>query len=257
MKEFDELVEIFRKLRSPEGCPWDKAQNHQSILQCAVDEVYEFLEATEEKNESHMCEELGDLLLQVVFHSQMASERGAFAIQDVIQGINQKLYKRHPHVFGDGRADSPDQVIQNWEAIKAEEKPQRKSVVDGVPKSLPALFMAEKVQRKAAGVGFDWPDAGPVWDKVHEELEEFQSAVREGNKDLAHEEMGDILFSLVNLARHSGISAEEALRMTIQKFIRRFQYVEGRMSMAGKKWDKTSLAEMDVFWEEAKGQESR
>jgi tetrapyrrole methylase family protein/MazG family protein len=255
MKEFDELIEIFRKLRGPEGCPWDKAQNHESILQCAVDEVYEFLEAVEEKDDDHMCEELGDMLLQVVFHGQMAEERNAFTLRDVIRGINAKLHRRHPHVFGSLSADTPQQVNLNWEKIKEGEKPERKSILDGIPKALPALFYAEKIQRRAARVGFDWKEIGPVLEKVEEEFAEFKTAAQKEDKEEATEELGDILFSLVNVARHYDISAEEALRRTISKFTRRFRYVEQRVRESKQPWDRFPLSELDIFWEEAKKKE--
>lgn len=257
MNEFDELVGILKRLRAKDGCPWDREQTHESILQCAVDEVYEFLEAAESKDDAGMKEELGDLLLQVVFHSQMASERGAFTISDVVESISRKLYTRHPHVFGSVQADTSRQVLRNWEEIKQKEKPHRTSVLDGVPHSLPALFKAEKIQRKAARVGFDWAEPEPVLNKVREEFEELAEALRAGRKEEAGEELGDILFALVNVARHFEISAEEALRKTIEKFSRRFRHVEDRLRETGKEWKSTSLAEMDTYWDEAKQRERK
>jgi tetrapyrrole methylase family protein/MazG family protein len=221
-----------------------------------VDEVYEFLEAVEGGNDSHMCEELGDLLMQVVFHCQMAAERNAFTITDVVKGLTRKLYLRHPHVFGSEKKNTPAQVVEKWEEIKAREKPHRSSVLDGVPKSLPALFKAEKLQRKAARVGFDWKEITPVLEKVREEFEEFQEALTRNDRERAHEELGDILFALVNVARHCDISAEQALRDTIHKFGSRFRHVERRMKEQGKAWNAASLEEMDVLWEEAKEAEA-
>lgn len=255
MKEFDKLVEIFKTLRGPEGCPWDREQTHDSILQCSVDEVYEFLEAVEDKDRKGMCEELGDLMLQVVFHSQMASENGDFNIRDVLNGINQKLINRHPHVFGDAAARNPDQVIENWEAIKDKEKKHRKSAIDGIPKHLPALFKAEKLQRKAGRVGFDWPEVGPVMDKVDEEIREFKDAIKSGDPEKIEDEFGDVLFALVNAGRHLNVSAEEALRKSVGKFVRRFSYIEKKVN--GKKWEKFSLEELDQFWNEAKEMEKK
>ncbi len=255
MKEFDELISIFKRLRAANGCPWDREQTHESILQCAVDEVYEFLEAVEKGKDASMCEELGDLLLQVVFHAQMASERNAFTIREVLEGLNRKLYSRHPHVFGSVKAETSGQVLQNWEEIKQQEKPHRLSVLDGVPRSLPALFKAEKLQRKAARVGFDWTNPEPVIGKVQEEFSEFAEALRRGEPKEAGEELGDILFALVNLGRHLNISAEESLRKTIEKFDRRFRHVEDRLREAGKEWKSTSLEEMDSYWDEAKRSE--
>jgi len=251
----DRFVEIVARLRAPGGCPWDREQTHKSLLNCLLDETYEFFEAVEDGDSSHMKEELGDLLMQVVLHSQMASERGEFTLEDVAGGIAEKIVRRHPHVFGDTKVGSSAEVLHNWEQIKRAEKGKedRKSVVDGIAEALPALFRAEKVQRRVARVGFDWTDIRPVLDKVEEEFGEFREAVERGDAAHAEEELGDILFALVNLARHKGICAEDALRQTVRKFIRRFRYVEQQIEASGKKMGTVPLEEMDRYWEESKG----
>jgi tetrapyrrole methylase family protein/MazG family protein len=253
-EQIDRFVDIIARLRAPGGCPWDREQTHKSILNCLLDEAYEFFEAVDENDPAKICEELGDLLLQVVLHSQMAQDAGAFTIEDVARGIGDKMIRRHPHVFGDVKVSEPSDVVTNWEAIKKQEKgKERPSALDGIPPSLPALFSAEKIQRKAARVGFDWKDITPVLDKVEEEFDEFREAVEAGDLDHAEEELGDIIFALVNVGRHRGICAEDALRRTVRKFDRRFRYVEQNFRDAGADMSKASLAEMDVFWEESKG----
>jgi len=251
-KELDRLIGIVEKLRSPEGCPWDREQTHHSILSCLLDEAYEFFEAVEENDTDNMREELGDLLLQVILHAQMASEQTNFTIEDVAHDINEKLIRRHPHVFADANVTSSEQVIHNWEKIKKREKTDRKYIVDGIPDALPALFRAEKIQKRVARVGFDWKDEKPVLDKVEEEFREFRDAVEEGDTEHAAEELGDILFALVNVARHHQICAEDAVRATTKKFARRFRYIEDRMKDDGKEFGDTSLEEMDTYWEESK-----
>jgi tetrapyrrole methylase family protein/MazG family protein len=253
-KEVDRFVEIVRRLRAPGGCPWDREQTHKSLLNCLLDETYEFFEAVEENDTAHMKEELGDLFMQVVLHAQMAAERGDFDMEQVAAGISEKIVRRHPHVFGDATVSSTSEVLRNWEAIKRAEagKETRTHVVDGIPESLPALFRAEKVQRRVARVGFDWPDMAPVLDKVEEEFREFREAVAAGDTAHAEEELGDILFALVNVARHRKICAEDALRLTVRKFERRFRYVEDSLKRAGKSFSETTLEEMDGFWEESK-----
>lgn len=254
-EQCERFIEIVRRLRAPDGCPWDREQTHASLLTCLLDETYEFFEAVEDADDSHMCEELGDLLLQVVLHSQIASERNAFTIEDVARGIADKIEYRHPHVFGDTTVSGSDEVVRNWEQLKAREKDKedRTSAVDGIPRSLPALFLAEKVQRRVARVGFDWDDMKPVLDKVEEEFREFREALESGNTAHAEEELGDILFALVNVARHRKICAEEALRATVHKFTRRFRYVEDGLKKQGRSPADATLEEMDVLWEESKG----
>lgn len=254
MNEMERLIDIVAKLRGPGGCPWDKEQTHQSILSCLLDEAYEFFEAVEEKNDYKIKEELGDILLQVVLHSQMAGERKAFTIEDVAHEISEKLIRRHPHVFGDVKVKSSTEVLHNWEKIKKGEKGKehRKYLVDDIPEALPALFRAEKMQRRVAKVGFDWKDIKPVLDKVEEEFMEFREAILEKDDAHASEELGDILFALVNLARHHGISAEDALRFTTRKFAKRFSYIEDKFRELGKDINNSTLEEMDQYWEESK-----
>lgn len=256
-KAIDELVEVVAKLRAPDGCPWDRKQTHETILTDLLEEVYEFLEAVDEKDKPHMREELGDILLQVVFHSQIASEEQEFTLDDVAGEIAEKLVRRHPHVFGDLKVDSTETVLKNWDAIKNAEKGKedRKSVLDGVPKALPSLLRAEKVQKKAAKVGFDWSEIAPVLDKVEEEFKEFREALEAGNTEEAELELGDILFSLVNVARHQKISAEESLRLSINKFSKRFNYVEEQYDFDHQKMKKATLEELDNFWNQSKKEE--
>ena len=251
-EEIDKLIAIIARLRAPGGCPWDREQTHRSILSCLLDETYEFFEAVEEGNAEGMREELGDLLLQVVLHAQMAMEEGAFTIDDVAREISEKLIRRHPHVFGDASASSPKEVLKNWETIKRGEKKHRKYIVDGIPDALPALFRAEKMQRRVARVGFDWTDIEPVLDKVEEEFVEFRKAIRNQDRENAREELGDILFALVNVGRHANICAEDALRATVKKFCRRFRFIEDRYAALGKDLKNASLEEMDKYWEESK-----
>lgn len=252
--ELERLIDIVAKLRAPGGCPWDREQTHKSILSCLLDETYEFFEAVDENDPHKMCEELGDLLLQVVLHAQMASEAKTFTLEDVAKDISDKLIRRHPHVFGDTQVSSSREVLHNWEAIKKNEKGKehRKYYVDDIPDALPALFRAEKMQRRVAKVGFDWKDIGPVLDKVEEEFHEFREAIEKGDEVNAGEELGDIIFSLVNVARHHNISAEEATRSTTYKFANRFRYIEDRFRELGKDITKATLEELDVYWEESK-----
>ncbi|MBD3393242.1 MAG: nucleoside triphosphate pyrophosphohydrolase [Chitinivibrionales bacterium] len=253
-KQVERFVDIVRRLRAPDGCPWDREQTHASILSCLLDETYEFFEAVDEDDSDKMREELGDLLLQVVLQAQMADEAGRFDIEDVARGISEKIIRRHPHVFGDTEARSSKEVLANWELIKKQEKGDtRKYLVDGIPVNLPALFRAEKMQRRVARVGFDWKDITPVLDKVEEEFGEFRAALAHNNQAHAEEELGDILFALVNVARHKGICAEEALRHTVNKFARRFRYIEEQYQRSGKKLEDASLEDMDALWEESKG----
>ena len=253
-KEFDRLIEIVAKLRSPGGCPWDREQTHGTILNCLLDETYEFFEAVDENDSAKMREELGDVLMQVVLHAQIASEDKRFDIEDVAKEIGDKLIRRHPHVFGDLKLSSSTEVIRNWERIKKSEygEERRKYIVDDIPDALPALFRAEKMQKRAAQVGFDWKSIDPVLDKVEEEFAEFREAVKNGDTQNAHEEIGDLLFALVNVARHHKISAENALRAAVNKFAKRFRYVENKFKESGKDMREATLEEMDVYWEEAK-----
>jgi len=257
-KEFDRLVEIVKRLRAPDGCPWDREQTNRSILSCLLDEAYEFFEAVDENDPAKMREELGDVLLQVVLHAQIASESAdagaAFDIEDVSREIADKLIRRHPHVFGDASASDSKEVIRNWERIKKSEygEERRKYMTDDIPEALPALFRAEKMQRRVAQVGFDWSEMSPVLDKVEEEFGEFREALESGDAEHAEEELGDIIFALVNVGRHSKISAENALRTTMRKFEKRFRYVEDKFRELGKDIKGATLEEMDEYWEESK-----
>ncbi len=252
-EQFDRFVEIVRRLRAPGGCPWDRQQTHKSMRSCLLDETYEFFEAVDENDARKMQEELGDILLQVVLHAQIAGEEGLFEMEDVARTIGDKIIRRHPHVFGNSTAATTEEVLRNWEIIKKEEKAgDRTYIIDGIPESLPALFRAEKMQRRAARVGFDWKDIAPVLDKVEEEFGEFRAALASGDQSHAGEELGDILFALVNVARHTGICAEEALRETVKKFARRFRYIEEQYRKSGRRLEDAPIEDMDVLWEESK-----
>jgi tetrapyrrole methylase family protein/MazG family protein len=218
-----------------------------------VEEVYEVLEAIDLEDSEKLCEELGDLLLQVVFHARVAEESGIFSMQDVIDGVSEKMVRRHPHVFGEVTVQDAAEVVVNWEAIKKQEKiGERKGVLDGIPKGLPALLRAYKLQTKAAKVGFDWDDIAPVWDKVREEIAELTAAAAAKNLPDIEEELGDVLFAVVNLARFLGVEAETALNGANNKFMRRFQYIEDKVVGQGLEWDKLTLKELDRIWDEAK-----
>ena len=246
------LVDVMRTLREPGGCPWDREQTHASIRSNMIEEVYEYLEAVDAEDTEGMREELGDILMQIVFHARMAEEAGRFDLQDVIDEVVDKLIRRHPHVFGETKVAGSDEVLVNWEAIKKTEKTERKHVLDGVTQGLPALLRAYKLQSKAAKVGFDWPDVKGVWDKVQEELAELQEALASGDRAAAENELGDVLFALVNYARHQKIEPEVALNGTNNRFAKRFAHVESCVEASGKAWQDFSLDELDQFWDEAK-----
>ena len=246
------LVDVMRTLREPGGCPWDREQTHASIRSNMIEEVYEYLEAVDAGDTEGMREELGDILMQIVFHARMAEEAGRFDLQDVIDEVVDKLIRRHPHVFGETKVTGSDEVLVNWEAIKKTEKTERKHVLDGVTQGLPALLRAYKLQSKAAKVGFDWPDVKGVWDKVQEELVELQEALASGDRAAAENELGDVLFALVNYARHQKIEPEVALNGTNNRFAKRFAHVESCVEASGKAWQDFSLDELDQFWDEAK-----
>ncbi|MBQ0067903.1 MAG: nucleoside triphosphate pyrophosphohydrolase [Phascolarctobacterium sp.] len=246
------LTDIMQILREPGGCPWDREQNHKSIRQNFIEEVYEFLEAVDTDDVAGMREELGDVLMQVVFHARMAQEAERFDLQDVIDEVTDKLIRRHPHVFGDVKVDNSTQVLSNWDAIKKQEKTERKSVLDGVTKDLPSLLRAYKLQSKAAKVGFDWHTADECWQKVDEEIKELQEAIQENDKTHTEEELGDLLFAIVNFARKYKIEPEVALNGTNNKFVRRFSYVEDQVKKSGKNWEDFDLPQLDVFWCQAK-----
>ena len=248
---FLRLREIMRDLRGPRGCLWDKEQNSHSLKRYLIEETYEVIEAIEEEDMYKLQEELGDLLLQIVFHAQIAEEAGEFTIEDVIRGIVKKLVRRHPHVFGEGvNVACVSDVNLNWERIKNNEKKDRPRF--DIPRGLPALLRAEKVQKKAAEVGFDWPNADGAWDKVREETDELSSAINNGELQEAAEETGDLLFAVVNVARFLEIDPEEALSSTISKFIKRFQYIEDSVSNSGQNPEDLDLGQLDALWNEAK-----
>ncbi|MFC1478134.1 nucleoside triphosphate pyrophosphohydrolase [Candidatus Margulisiibacteriota bacterium] len=247
----EKLIEIVKKLRSPEGCPWDREQDHESLKPYLVEETYEVLEAIDQKDYPSLCGELGDVLLHVVFHAQLAREKDRFSFDNVVEKIIKKMIRRHPHVFGDVEANSVDEVWKNWEKIKSEEKKERnekKSILEDVPQALPSLYRADKLQRRAARQGFDWDNIAGAWDKVHEELEELKEVYDTDDTPKIKEEIGDLIFSIVNIARKLDIDAEEALRESITKFMRRFRYIEDQ----GKDLKKMPLEELDRLWEEGK-----
>lgn len=252
-----ELVEIMARLRGEGGCPWDREQTHESIKPYLIEETYEVLEAIDEQAPGKLREELGDLILQVVFHAQMAEEAGAFSIADVLATINDKLRRRHPHVFGDVKAETAQEVLFNWEQIKQAERRREKgqaSVLDGVPRDLPALLRAHRLQEKASRVGFDWAEAQAVLRKVEEELAELRAAMEGQAADRMEAEMGDLLFALVNLSRFIAVNPEEALRKTISRFIARFRYIEEALAKGGRSLNQANLQEMDALWADAKAQ---
>jgi tetrapyrrole methylase family protein/MazG family protein len=256
--ELEPLVKVMARLRSPDGCPWDNEQTHATLRRYIIEEVYEVLEAIDEQDPAHLCEELGDLLLQIVFHARMAEEAGDFSMQDVVDTVTEKLIRRHPHVFGDISVQDAAEVIVNWDAIKRREKKEKaKSALDGVPHGLPALLRANKIQLKAAKVGFDWDDIAPVWDKVAEELTELREAVQSGVPAKIEDELGDVVFAMVNLGRFLGVEAEVALNGTNNKFIRRFQQVEAAIRAQGQKWQELDLAQMEQLWQAAKAGENK
>ncbi|MFC4811911.1 nucleoside triphosphate pyrophosphohydrolase [Paenibacillus sp. GCM10023250] len=257
-RTFERLHEIVGILRSPEGCPWDKEQTHQSIRKNFIEETYEAIEAIDNDDPDGMREEFGDVILQVMLHSQMEEETGTFTVYDVIQSLNEKLLFRHPHVFGDSAAGDAREALQNWEQMKAEEKrrkgidPAAASQLDGIPPELPALMKAYQLQKKASKVGFDWDEIGPVLDKVQEELDELREAIASQDQEEQAGELGDLLFATVNAARFIGADPEEALSRTNRKFKKRFSYIEEQLRISGRSFDQTDLLEMDRYWEEAK-----
>jgi tetrapyrrole methylase family protein/MazG family protein len=255
---FEDLVAIMRRLRAPGGCPWDAEQTHESLTRYLLEEAYEVIEAIEARSADHLREELGDLLLQPIFHAAIAEESGDFNIGDVIQTLCDKLIRRHPHVFGDMEIRDSSAQMENWERIKRHEKgAERPSALSGVPPQLPALLKAQKITEKASRVGFDWEHVDQVMAKVMEELHEFEEAMAGNDNDRMEAELGDLLFAIVNLGRFLSINPEEALRKTINRFQNRFRYVEERLADQGRQMGNTPLEEMDRFWEEAKEREKR
>lgn len=267
--KFDDLVALMSRLRSPTGCPWDREQTYATLAPMLLEEAYEAFEAVEAAREgrpNELRDELGDLLFQVVFYSQVASERGEFTIDDVTDTIHSKMVRRHPHVFGDAQADDAATVLRSWEAIKAEEKraagqdneDAKSSLLDGVSTKLPALMEAHQLSTKAARVGFDWQRIEDIFEKLHEEIEELRAAIVEGSKSddddqlRVREEVGDVLFAVINIARHLGVEPESALKVTTRKFRRRFRHIEDELRKRGCPLEKASIDEMEELWQEAK-----
>ncbi len=252
----DRLLGVMQKLRGPDGCPWDQEQTHESLKSGLIEEAYEVIDAIESGDRSELKEELGDLLLQVIFHSQLGKEEGHFEFPDVVNGISDKLIRRHPHVFGEKKVSGTSEVLKNWDAIKKSEKMGKDgipgSIVSGIPKHLPALQKAHQIQKRAARAGFDWEHIDDVFDKLHEEIEEVKEAISRNHEEDIRDELGDLLFSAVNVSRYLGHNPEELLNHNIKKFVRRFQSVEKSAHETGKDFSEFTLEELDVFWEEAK-----
>jgi len=249
LSRFTALVDIIARLRAPGGCPWDKKQTHASLRENLLEECYEVLEALDEADAIKLCAELGDLLMQIVLHVQIAAEAGEFKLADVIRSINSKLIHRHPHIFGSLKVKSAEEVALNWEALKQEEREAGTSILDGVPKQLPALGYSQSIQRRVAGVGFDWEDVDGVIDKLVEEVSELKQASSQAQRI---NEFGDLLFTLANIARRLDIDLEAALREANQRFYRRFTYMEDLCRQRGLNFGGLSFDEQNALWEEAK-----
>ncbi len=254
-EKFENLVHIMAELRSDNGCPWDKEQTHVTLTQYLLEEAYEVLESIDENNDEALKEELGDLLLQVVFHAQIASEKNTFDIAKVIDAITDKLVRRHPNVFGDVKIQTAKEQSINWEKLKKQEG--KEFILDGVPKALSALLRAKRLQQKASTVGFDWPVEEPVWQKILEEIDELKIAHQKESKERVEEEFGDLLFSLVNISRFLKINPEDALRKTSEKFITRFKNIEREFTLKGEEISEATLEELDVAWEKQKENEKK
>ena len=249
-ESFKKLTEIMEKLRGESGCPWDREQTHESLKPFLLEEAYEVLETLDNEDFDHLVEELGDLLLQIVFHARLAEEAGRFSIEDVVKKINEKLIRRHPHVFGQKVIRSADEQRSHWERLKKTEG--KNSILDGVPKLLPGLYRAYRIQQKAASVGFDWETVDQVWTKVDEEINELKESIAGGDAKAVSEEFGDVLFALVNLSRFLKLQPEDAMRKSIHKFIERFQKVEQIMTDRGVDMQDASLQELDAVWNRVK-----
>ena len=265
-ERFERLIEIMATLRGPNGCPWDKQQDFNSLKPMLVEEVYEVLEAVDNGDFDGLAEELGDLLLHVIFHAQLGKEAGQFDINTVIENISEKLVRRHPHVFGSESASTPEEVIKNWEAIKAQEKaeklknrtPEQRSLLEGIPSKLPAIHEAHQISSRAARVGFDWPDIEGIFDKLQEEVRELKDVISSVENEPQHvrleDEIGDMLFVMVNIARYLKIDSESALKRANRKFKARFRYMENELAKQGKSLEETSLEEMEALWQKAKSE---
>ncbi|TYP50869.1 tetrapyrrole methylase family protein/MazG family protein [Thermosediminibacter litoriperuensis] len=254
-----DLIEIMARLRGENGCPWDKAQTHETLKPFLLEEAYEVIDAIDGGDPGELSEELGDLLLQIVFHSRIAEENGRFCFDDVVDGICKKMVRRHPHIFGDLKVSGAADVLKNWEDIKKEEKEVNSyaETMDKVPEIFPALMRAYKVQEKAARVGFDWENVEGALEKVYEELKELKEVYKSNNSDKIREEIGDLLFAVVNVARFLSVNPELALREATRKFIRRFKYVEEAASKIDKNLQEMSLEDMDRLWNEGKNKEKK
>ncbi|MBN2891976.1 MAG: nucleoside triphosphate pyrophosphohydrolase [Bacteroidales bacterium] len=250
LKSFDELLQIMDELRIK--CPWDKKQTFESLRNLTTEEVYELTEAIYEKDMNAIKKELGDILLHIVFYAKLGQEANAFTIKDVIDSLNQKLVYRHPHVFGKVEVQNATEVEENWEQLKLTEKDGNKSVLSGIPKTLPACVKAYRIQDKVRGVGFDWDEKEQVWDKVDEELKELKHEIAKNDQDKIEAEFGDLLFAVINAARLHGVHPEDALERTNRKFIKRFSYLEDNTMKKGMDLKKMTVEEMDVFWNKAK-----
>lgn len=248
-ENLEELIAVIAKLRAPDGCQWDREQTHSTLKPNMLEEAYEAVDAIDDNDMVHLKEELGDVLLQVVLHAQIAEEEGAFNIEDVAKGIKDKLIHRHPHVFGDVKVNSTKDILDNWEKLKQEEKRHRKSAMDGISKAQSALMSAQKISKKAVKTGFEWPDESSLYDCIYSEFEEFKAAEQEGSREHMEEELGDILFAVVNLARWNKIDAEQALLKSNKKFMTRFRKME---ELATKPLTEYSFEEFDNLWKLAK-----
>lgn len=252
LKEWQTFRQIVARLRSPEGCPWDREQTHESLRPYLLEEAHELLQAIEEEDDEAIAEELGDVLLQVFLHAQIGQDNGYFQLEDVLSAVSAKMIRRHPHVFGDAEAATSDEVVSNWQAIKAQEKPQTASILDGQERYSSSLMTSYNYQKKAAKVGFSWSDADGAWEKFEEELQEFQAEAAKGSKERQLDELGDLLFTLVNIARFYQLSPEEAMVHANWKFQQRFSHVEKRVSEGSGNFSDYTLAQLDEFWNEAK-----
>jgi len=250
--DLDELVKVMAALRGEKGCPWDREQTRESLKPFIIEEAYEVLDAIDEKNPDEVKEELGDLLFQIVFQCQIAEEKGEFGLGDVIACIAKKMISRHPHVFGDSDIRTSKEVLVKWDEHKKREGKQKESILEGIPKTMPALLRARKLQDRAAKVGFDWDKIDDVLLKLDEEVNEFKESVKKKQESEIEDELGDILFMIVNISRFIGVNPEEALRKTISKFISRFRYIEMAAAERGEKLSDMSLAAMDALWDKAK-----
>lgn len=256
-RSFDELVQLMTRLRGPDGCPWDRKQTLTSLKPFIIEESYEVIDAIDRDDRRALAEELGDFLLQAVFVAELTREEGSFDINDAITAIHDKLVHRHPHVFGDVKASDADQALVNWEKLKNEErKAENKSVLAGVPPSLPALLRASRLTEKASRVGFDWRRTEDVFEKLDEEIAEVREAIASGDEQHVHDEIGDLLFTIANIARKLNVNAEEALQSTNRKFARRFEWMEAKVRGEGRNLDQLTLEQMDALWDEAKSAES-